>query len=143
MNVRDILKSKGDAVESVAPDTRVADALATMDTKRIGAVVVSGDSRAVDGILSERDVVRALARKGPSALDGPVSAIMTAEVVCCSAADSVQWLMERMTEGRFRHLPVVVDGALAGMISIGDVVKARLAEIEAEAESLRDYIAHG
>jgi len=143
MNVRDILRSKGSAVETAAPSTRVSEALTTLDAKRIGAVVVTGDDRAVLGILSERDVVRALARKGPAALDGPVADIMTTEVVTCTGGDSVQWLMERMTEGRFRHLPVVEDGTLAGMISIGDVVKARLAEIEAEAESLRDYITHG
>lgn len=141
MHVESILKMKGGEVVTVSPDTGVAEAVELLRARRIGAVVVSSDGRDVDGILSERDVVRALATKGKAALDGPVKAIMTATVVTCHRADSVETVMERMTEGRFRHVPVVENGALSGMISIGDVVKARLEELSAEAEQLKEFIA--
>lgn len=141
MNVESILKMKGSDVVTVAPDAGVMDTVEMLRARKIGAVVVSADGRAVDGILSERDVVRAIGARGKAALDGPVSAIMTGTVVTCRRGDSVEAVMGQMTEGRFRHLPVVEDGALAGMISIGDVVKARLEELAAEAEQLKEFIA--
>jgi CBS domain-containing protein len=141
MNVESILRMKGDQVVTVAPDTGVADAVDLLRARKIGAVVVSPDGKAVAGILSERDVVRALAAKGKAALDATVGTIMTKTVVTCRRADSVETVMERMTEGRFRHVPVVEGDALAGMISIGDVVKARLEELSAEAEQLKEFIA--
>ncbi|MGK9167394.1 CBS domain-containing protein [Inquilinus limosus] len=144
MNVARILNVKGNSVIHIAPNLRLAEAVTLLRDKRIGAVVVSGDGRRIDGILSERDVVHRIADRGPSVLDEPVSAIMVRPVITCGLDDTVAELMGLMTQRRFRHLPVVDDqGLLCGMISIGDVVKARLDEIESEAESLREYIATG
>lgn len=142
MTVDHILRTKGTAVVTAPPDTSLSKAATLLREHRIGAIVVSRDGSRIDGILSERDIVAALARDGAAALDANVATAMTAEVVTCSRRESVQELMSVMTDRRIRHLPVADDtGALAGMISIGDVVKARLAEVEAEAAALRDYIA--
>jgi CBS domain-containing protein len=141
MNVESILKMKGSSVVTVPPEAGLMETVEMLRTRKIGAVVVSGDGRTVDGILSERDVVRALGARGKAALDAPVRTAMTDTVVTCRRSDSVETVMSRMTEGRFRHVPVIEDGALAGMISIGDVVKARLEELSAEAEQLKEFIA--
>lgn len=144
MNVARILNVKGNTVIHVAPDLRLADVVTLLRDKRIGAVLVSADGRHIDGILSERDVVHRLADKGPALLEEPVSAIMVRTVITCGLDDTVSELMGMMTQRRFRHLPVVDgQGLICGMISIGDVVKARLDEIESEAESLREYITTG
>ena len=142
MLVAEILKDKGEAVFSIAPDLTLAEACQELDRRRVGALMVCDDDRVV-GVLSERDVVRAVARAGRSALDQPVSAFMTSEVVFAAPAESVAVLMSRMTDRRIRHLPVLREGRLAGVISIGDVVKCQIAEATHEAESLRTYIAAG
>ena len=142
MLVAEILKDKGDAVFSIAPDLTLAEACQELDRRRVGALMVCDDDRVV-GVLSERDVVRAVAGAGRSALDQPVSAFMTSEVVFAAPAESVAVLMSRMTDRRIRHLPVLREGRLAGVISIGDVVKCQIAEATQEAESLRTYIAAG
>ncbi|HYD28233.1 CBS domain-containing protein [Brevundimonas sp.] len=142
MLVAEILKDKGDAVYSIRPDARLGDACGELDRLRVGALVVCDDDRVV-GVLSERDVVRAVASRGAGALDLPVSDFMTAEVVFAAPAESVAILMGRMTDRRIRHLPVLREGRLAGVISIGDVVKCQIAEATQEAESLRTYIAAG
>lgn len=143
MTVEHILRGKGSDVITAPPSTPLGAVAAILREKRIGALVISQDGRGIDGILSERDIVAALADHGAQALDAPASTAMTRDVVTCSRRDSVQDLMTVMTDRRIRHLPVAEEGALAGMISIGDVVKARLAEVEAEAAALRDYIATG
>lgn len=143
MHVEGLLRNKGAEVVTVAGTSSVGDALRTMATHRIGALVVSGDGRAVDGIVSERDVVFGLADRGAALLDENVASIMTREVVTCELSTTVDQLSTMMTEGRMRHVPVVVDDALAGIVSIGDVVKDRLRELEAETQSLHEYISHG
>jgi len=142
MLVAEILKDKGDAVYAIRPDATLGEACGQLDTKRVGALIVCDDDRVV-GVLSERDVVRALARDGKAALDKPVSDVMTADVVFAAPAETVAILMGRMTDRRIRHLPVLREGRLAGVISIGDVVKCQIAEATQEAESLRTYIAAG
>ena len=140
MTVRHILAQKGGDVVTIPPHRTLGEAARLLAERRIGAVVVAGATGEVVGILSERDIVRAVA-KGPEALDAAASAHMTAKVVTCSPDTPVTDLMEEMTQGRFRHLPVVVGGRLEGIVSIGDVVKHRLAEIERETEAMREYIA--
>lgn len=142
MLVAEILKDKGDAVYSIAPDLTLAEACGELDRLRVGALMVCDTDRVV-GVLSERDVVRAVAADGQGALERPVSAFMTSEVVFAAPAESVAVLMSRMTDRRIRHLPVLREGRLAGVISIGDVVKCQIAEATHEAESLRTYIAAG
>ncbi|MBX3507980.1 CBS domain-containing protein [Parvibaculum sp.] len=142
MNVATILKAKGSDVATVNPALTLAEAARLLTERGIGAVVVM-EGRRVIGILSERDIVKAVARGGAEALKAPVRDVMTARVVTCSLNDSVDELMDAMTEGRFRHLPVVEDGELAGIVSIGDVVKHRIAETVMETEALRLYIATG
>jgi CBS domain-containing protein len=142
MLVAEILKDKGDAVYAIRPDASLGDACGQLDAKRVGALIVCDDDRVV-GVLSERDVVRALAQDGKAALDKSVSEVMTADVVFAAPAETVAILMGRMTDRRIRHLPVLRDGRLAGVISIGDVVKCQIAEATQEAESLRTYIAAG
>lgn len=142
MLVTEILKDKGDAVFSVAPDQTLLEACSEIHSRRIGAVMVCDGDRVV-GVLSERDVVRAVAREGAGALASPVSAYMTAEVVFAEPTETVTILMERMTDRRIRHLPVLKDRRLIGVISIGDIVKCQIAEATREAESLRTYIAAG
>lgn len=142
MQVSVLLLAKGSTVVTVGPDASTVDVVATLAHHRIGAVVVSADGRRIDGVLSERDVVRALAQHGAAALDEPVSRWMTSEVVTCQADTTVEELMTTMTERRIRHVPVVVNGALAGVVSIGDVVKDRISALEQETEILHQYIAN-
>ncbi len=140
MNVEAILKGKGRSVMTIAPAATVGDAVDLLREKGIGALVVSSDGATVAGILSERDVVHALADRGAGLLALQVSALMTRHVFTCQPGDSIDELMAEMTERRIRHLPVIENGRLAGIVSIGDVVKNRLDEIEAEASSLRQFI---
>jgi CBS domain-containing protein len=142
MLVAEILKQKGHEVWSVPPGLPLAGACAELERRRVGAVIVCDADRVV-GVLSERDVVRAIATGGEAALSRPVSDYMTADVVFAAPAETVGVLMQRMTSRRIRHLPVLDDGRLGGVISIGDVVKCQIAEATQEAESLRTYIAAG
>lgn len=143
MKVEGILKSKGSQVETIGPDALVMLAVDRLSTKGIGALVVSGDGRSVDGVMSERDVVRGLARHGPRLLELPVSDVMSRHVPVCSPDDTLKHVMAQMTRTRNRHLPVVSDGRLAGVVSLGDIVKHRLEELELEANVLREaYIRH-
>ena len=135
-----MLKRKGGDVVTVRPDATVTDLLALVAEHRIGAVVVSGDGSSVDGIVSERDVVRHLHSDGAALLDGPVSAIMTTTVHTCTPEESLEELATAMTDRRIRHVPVVVDGALQAIVSIGDIVKFRIDTLQAERDQLRDYI---
>jgi len=139
MRVRAILSAKGSQIASVEPDVKLSAAVKILSERQIGSVLVVSGSR-IDGILSERDVVRALDERGAGALDEPVSAAMTRKVVSCRLSDTVAHLMEVMTAEKFRHLPVVEEGKLVGLVSIGDVVKLRVQEYEDEQEALRDYI---
>jgi CBS domain-containing protein len=139
MTVRAILDSKGHHIESVEPDVKLSAAIRTLGEKKIGAVLVMSKGR-IEGILSERDIVRVLGERGARVLDEPVSAVMTRKVVSCRQADTVAAIMEMMTLGKFRHLPVVEEGMVVGLISIGDIVKWRVREFEMEQEALRDYI---
>ncbi|WP_199093589.1 CBS domain-containing protein [Bosea sp. ASV33] len=141
MNVEQLLSGKGHDVISVQPHRTLAEAIRTLSEKRIGAVVVMGADGALVGILSERDIIRALGELGPGALESAVSRSMTSKVVTCRPQTSVDELMEIMTTGRFRHVPVVENGRVTGIVSIGDVVKHRVAAIEAESKAMRDYIA--
>jgi len=140
MNVQSIIGAKGTDVATVAQTASLHEAIGLLGERRIGALVVSGDGRAIEGIVSERDIVRAAA-VGADALDRSVGSVMSTDVVTCTAGDGVDRLMSLMTERRIRHLPVVDDaGHLAGIVSIGDVVKARLSELEQENQALADYI---
>jgi len=143
MNVETILRTKGTEVVTVSPETSVAEATRVLKRARIGAVVVSGAGSEVNGILSERDIVSAMAdpARRKNLFDMPVSTLMTRDVVTCAPEDTVQKCMVLMTDSRIRHLPVVKDGAMVGLISIGDVVKNRLEELESEAGFLRELIA--
>jgi CBS domain-containing protein len=139
MTVRAILDTKGHQIESVEPDARLSAAIRILAERKIGAVLVMSQGR-VEGILSERDIVRVLGERGAAALDEPVSAVMTRKVVSCKQGDTVAAIMEMMTSGKFRHLPVVENDTVVGLISIGDIVKWRVGEYEAEQEALREYI---
>jgi CBS domain-containing protein len=141
MNVEAILRNKGRNVVTVKPGERIASAVGLLRRHEIGALVVSGDGRTVEGILSERDIVQALGDQGTKALELDVAQLMSRRVVTCKPTDSIADLMALMTERRIRHLPVVERGVLAGMVSIGDVVKNRLDEVESEATSMREFIA--
>jgi CBS domain-containing protein len=140
MTVKTILATKGSNVLSIEPTASLEAAVAMLAKHRVGALLVLGPDRRVIGILSERDIVRALAERGAGALKEPLAQSMTRKVVTCSQSDTVGALMERMTTGKFRHLPVIEQDQLVGIISIGDVVKQRLHEMERESEALRDYI---
>jgi CBS domain-containing protein len=140
MTVKAILAAKGGDVVTIEPDISVSAASRILAERRIGALVVTGADRRVVGILSERDIVQRLAVDGASALDLPLNEVMTRKVTTCSPTDTISTVMERMTQGKFRHLPVVDQGRLAGIVSIGDVVKHRLEEMEREQSALRDYI---
>jgi CBS domain-containing protein len=140
MTVKAILSRKGSDVVTAEPTATLADAVKLLDARRIGALVVTGPEHRIIGILSERDIVRTLAEKGTAALNSPISEAMTRKVVTCTITDTVAELMEHMTEGKFRHVPVVDQGRLSGIVSIGDVVKWRLHEMEEESNALRDYI---
>jgi CBS domain-containing protein len=139
MTVRAILDTKGHQVESVEPGAKLADAIKILSERRIGAALVLSQGR-IEGILSERDIVRVLGERGASVLEEPVSSVMTSKVVSCREKDTVSEIMETMTNGKFRHLPVVEDDRVVGLISIGDVVKWRVGEYEREQEALREYI---
>jgi CBS domain-containing protein len=140
MNVETILRNKGNWVATIRPDAAVGDAVDMLKRERIGAIVVSEDGEAVDGILSERDIVIALADSGADLLSRAVADIMTRSVITCDPSDTAGELMAEMTNRRIRHFPVVADGRLAGIVSIGDLVKSRLDEIEFEATSMRSFI---
>lgn len=140
MTVKAILSRKGNDVLTIEPTATLAAAVKLLAERRIGAIVITGADRQVIGILSERDIVRALAAEGPAALDQQVGQVMTRKVVTCDEAETIAILAERMTQGKFRHLPVVERGRLAGIVSIGDVVKFRLEEMEKEQSALREYI---
>jgi CBS domain-containing protein len=144
MNVQSILQVKGSDVATITKGASLADASAQLRDRGVGALVVSDDGRHIEGIVSERDVVRALAAHGAGALGRSVSSAMSIDVVTCRTGDSVEELMVSMTERRIRHLPVIDgDSLLSGIVSIGDVVKARLAQLESENQALFDYITHG
>ena len=140
MRISDVLRVKGTKVITMTPDTKVRQLVAVLAEHKVGAVVVSRDGTAVDGIASERDIVQALARRGAAVLSEPVTAIYTAEVRTVTPETSLEEVMRLMTEYRVRHAPVVVDGALRGIVSIGDVVKIRIDELETERTALTDYI---
>jgi CBS domain-containing protein len=141
MLVQQILKAKADdGVVTLPPGTPVSKVAETLSARRIGAIIVSPDGKKVAGIVSERDVVREIGRKGPSVLADPVESLMTAKTIGCSMLDSAERVMEMMTHGRFRHMPVMEGDEMVGLISIGDVVKARLAELAMEKDALEGMI---
>lgn len=142
MHVAAILRDKGRVVETLGLDTSVMDAARLLAARRIGAVVIMGPGHEVAGIISERDIIRVIGEAGIAALEWPVGDVMTRDVVTCRERDTVDQLMSRMTERRFRHLPVVEGGRLVGIVSIGDVVKHHTAEVVQEATAMRDYITH-
>lgn len=140
MTISIILAAKGREVVSVEPNTTLTSVVALLAERRIGAALVLGVDRRIVGIVSERDIVRALGERGTAALDDPVSRIMTRRVSTCTEGETISSIMERMTEGKFRHVPVVDQGQVVGIISIGDVVKYRLHEMERDSAAMRDYI---
>ncbi len=140
MIVRDILAAKGREVATISPTASVADAARILTERRIGALVVTGAGNRVVGIVSERDIVRILVARGAAALGLSLTEVMTRKVVSCVESDMISAIMERMTAGKFRHVPVLDGDRLAGIISIGDAVKLRLQEMETEQSALRDYI---
>ncbi len=140
MTVKTILAAKGSAVVTIEPNTNVAAAAKLLAERRIGALVVTGPDCRIIAILSERDILRVVAARGADAFEVPLTEIMTRKVVTCSPSDTISSIMESMTDGKFRHVPVVDQGKLIGIVSIGDVVKHRLAEMEHEHSALRDYI---
>jgi CBS domain-containing protein len=140
MTVGIILAAKGRDVVTIDPGASLAEAVRLLAEKRIGAALILGADRRIVGIISERDVVRALAEGGAAALEQPVSRTMTRKVETCNESDTVSSIMERMTAGKFRHMPVVDQGRLIGVVSIGDIVKHRLQEMEHESVAMRDYI---
>ncbi|SEE26973.1 CBS domain-containing protein [Ruania alba] len=143
MRISEVIRRKGATVVTVSPEATVTELLALLDEQNIGAVVVSADDgRTVSGIVTERDVVRRLHRTGPEVLGAPVSEVMTAEVHTCVPEDELEALARTMTEHRIRHLPVVVDGKLTAIVSIGDIVKHRIDELQSERDSLVDYVSH-
>jgi CBS domain-containing protein len=142
MQVKDILAVKGDDVVGIEATATLQAAAKLLAERRIGAVVIRGAGKRLAGILSERDIVRAISKYGPPALDLQVGQTMTREVITCAETDTCAEIMERMTSGKFRHLPVLRDHQLVGLVSIGDVVKQRVEEIERESEAMRDYIRH-
>lgn len=141
MTVRMILDEKGRDVTTVSRETTLMDAARVLTEQKIGAVVVVDPDRQILGILSERDIVRAIAERGGEVMDQQVASVMTRKVVQCQEESSINEVMEIMTNGRFRHLPVAISGRLAGIISIGDVVRRRIQDVEREAEDMKAYIA--
>jgi len=140
MNVQSILDTKGRDVISIAPTATLHEAVRRLAEHRIGALLVLGPDRRVIGIVSERDIVRVLAERGAAVLSEPLSTVMTRTVVTCTRSDTIGEIMERMTTGKFRHVPVLDQDRVIGVVSIGDVVKLRLREMEDESSALRDYI---
>lgn len=143
MLVSQILKDKGDMVFTATPQEPVSAVASELHARRIGAVVVIDDDGAVAGIVSERDIVRVVAEHGASCLESPIDLCMTRDVIFATPGETVDSLLSRMTDRRIRHLPVVKDGRLAGIVSIGDLVKHKISEVEAEADGLKQYIAAG
>ena len=142
MQVSVLLQTKGTDVVTVRSDATIAEVAIVLAEHRIGAVVVTDDGHSIDGVLSERDIVRALARPDDAMLAATASSLMTAEVVSCQPDTTLEELMSTMTERRIRHVPVLIDGSLAGLVSIGDVVKHHIATLEHEKKAMHDYIAH-
>jgi CBS domain-containing protein len=140
VRISSLLEQKGSSVVSISKEATVRDAVASLERHGIGALVVSDDGAHIDGIVSERDIVRALGHHGGDLLDHPVHTIMTPNVVTCSPEHEVESLMATMTDHRVRHVPVVVDGKLHGLVSIGDVVKTRIGELEKDRQELVEYI---
>ncbi|GJD94542.1 CBS domain-containing protein [Methylobacterium iners] len=140
MTVAHILAEKGSSVVTVAPEHTLGEAIHLLAEKGIGALIVTDEDQSVVGIISERDIMRAVAHQGAAALDAPISQYMTPDVVTCQREATNDEIMQLMTEARFRHLPVCENGKLMGVVSIGDVVKRRLAAIEAEQQAMREYI---
>jgi CBS domain-containing protein len=140
VRISSLLAQKGSSVVTIGADATVAEAVAALERNRIGAIVVSDDGTHIDGILSERDVVRALGHHGGELLGHRVRSIMTAVVVTASPEDEVESLMSTMTDHRVRHVPIVTDAALCGIVSIGDVVKSRIGELEKDRKELVEYI---
>ena len=140
MTVARILAEKGSSVVTVSPDRSLADAIHLLAEKSIGALVVANADGTVAGIVSERDIMRVLARHAGATFDEPVSAHMTSKVVTCGPSTTIDHVMQTMTQGRFRHVPVCEDNRLVGMVSIGDVVKRRIEDVEAEHQAMREYI---
>ncbi|MTH99412.1 CBS domain-containing protein [Roseibium sp. RKSG952] len=140
MSVAAILNSKGRDVIAERGETLLGDVCKVLGKNRIGAILVTDPEGHIEGIISERDIVRAIGESGTAALSEPVSRFMTSKVVTCAEADSINEVMAKMTAGRFRHVPVLEDGKVAGVISIGDVVKHKIAQVEHEAEQMRQYI---
>jgi CBS domain-containing protein len=143
MSVRNILNEKGHQVFTMAPGATLQEAARELADRKIGAVILTDDNGRIAGILSERDIVRMIARNGAACLDQSISEVMTKKVVTCTEAATLDDLMELMTKGRFRHIPVEDHGRLVGVISIGDVVKRRIEDALEEAEQMRSYIAAG
>ncbi|MFT5487551.1 MAG: CBS domain-containing protein [Paracoccaceae bacterium] len=143
MTVEKILNQKGTHASVVAPDAKVADVIATLESEDVGALVVSANGLTIDGIISERDIVRGLLQHGPSVLDHTVSDLMTKDVITCTADDRVAGVMAIMDQHNIRHVPVTDEGVLAGIVSIRDINKLRLNEVQAEANAMRDYISTG
>ncbi|MGE0651027.1 MAG: CBS domain-containing protein [Alphaproteobacteria bacterium] len=143
MNVATVIQHKGGNVVTARPDSSIAEICNLLRSARIGAVVISPDRVRVEGIVSERDIVRALAEHGAAALAKTAADLMTRDVITCAPDEDVAGLMTVMTTGRFRHVPVCDEGALVGIVSIGDVVRVRVDEIEHEAEALRTYVTQG
>ncbi len=143
MNVKQVLSLKGStAVETVPPRASIREAATILGEKRYGALVVSHGDGTVSGILSERDIVRGLGREGAACLEKPVTSLMTAEVKTCAPHESLDSVLERMTDGRFRHMPVMEDGRMVGLLSIGDVVKAKIFEMQEENSQMQTML-HG
>ena len=140
MTVKAILSLKGSEVTTIQPSASLASAAKVLAERRIGALVVMDSAGRIAGILSERDIVRALAERGVAALDGRLDEVMTRSIVTCTEAITVSEIMKRMTAGKFRHLPVVESGRLVGIVSIGDIVKYRLAAMQGETKSMREYV---
>ena len=140
MTVSIILAGKGRDVVIIEPSASLGEAVDLLAEKRIGAALILGADRRIAGIISERDIVRALAERGAAVLDEPVGGTMTRKVETCNESETVSNIMERMTAGKFRHMPVVDQGRLVGVVSIGDIIKHRLHEMERESVAMRDYI---
>ncbi len=140
MTVSIILANKGREIVTIEPNASLAEAVWILAAKRIGAALILGADRRIAGIISERDIVRALAERGAAVLGEPVSRTMTRKVESCNESETVAQIMERMTQGKFRHMPVVDQGQVVGVVSIGDIVKHRLHEMERESTAMRDYI---
>jgi CBS domain-containing protein len=140
MRIQDVIRAKGSDVSTVGPDTTIVDLLSALSERGVGAMVVTSNDDSLVGIVSERDVVRQLHSRGPSMLGGSVQDIMTTDVATCDPHDSIDHIMRLMTERRFRHLPVVKDGQLVGIVSIGDVVKSRIDELVSTTAHLESYI---